>query len=286
MAPSELPASSEDRRGAWSRVSKLFNGVLIPILAVATPILVALLAWSVDVARQDIDRGQQRLSREIAKLDAELKRLEADRLERESLQRYNIIVLKEVKESLAKDDPVVQKVVIGLLQSMPNQELAQTWLTALEQSENTTDDNKVAAKNVRQAIEYDQVQKQILATAILPRTAREPQTPFNWEDYDYDIFWCEGSPSKAEQDAEEIVQRMTSQGAKGRLRVRMLPIKVNERSGFGIEGYEIRQNTDEGDQAQALKNIGDQVIEGRGSFAVGTSTQSTRFYLSAFICPK
>ncbi len=278
MAPADTP------RTGMPRASRLLNNVIVPILAVATPILVALLTWQVDDARQEIDAGQQRLSAEIARVDQELKRLEADRLERESLQNYNIIVLKEVKDSLARDDPVVQKVVIGLLQSMPNQSLAQTWLEALEDSENTSEDNKIEARNARQAIVYDVEQKQVAASPV--QQALAPQASFQWEDYDYDIFWCEDSPQWVREIADKIAAQMTDEGAKGRLRVRMLPVKVNLRAGYGIQGYAIQANSNEQDQAQALKKIGDQVIGPEGSFQIGASTQETPYYLSAFLCPR
>ena len=278
MAPADSP------RAETPKASRLLHSVVVPGLAVATPVLVALLTWQVDIARQEIDAGQQRLSADIARVDLELQRLEADRLERESMQKYNIIVLKEVKDSLAKDDPVVQKVVIGLLQSMPNQDLAQTWLKALEDSENTSEDNKLEARNVRQAIEYDIEQKQVTASPV--QQALAPQASFNWADYDYDIFWCEGTDPWVRELAEKIVAQMTDEGAKGRLRVRMLPVKVNQRADFGIEGYEIQANGNEQDQAEALKRIGDQVVGAEGSFKIGTSTQETPYYLSAFLCPR
>lgn len=261
-----------------SSVSTVFKNVVLPFLTVVTPFLIAGLTLFVGNVSDNI-------SKEIAQVDAEIKRLEAERLDRESLQEYNIIVLKEVKESLTKKDPAIQVVVIGLLNSMPNQELAQTWLKALEGSKNTTEDNKVAAKNIRQTIEYDQEQK-ILSVSKASRTVLANEPPTDWEDYDYDIFWCEESSPKAKQYAGKIVQTMRNQGAKGRLRVRMLPVKVNARSGYGIKGYEIRRNTNELQEADALKGLGDEVIKGAGVFELKTSNQATPYYLSAFICPQ
>lgn len=113
---------------------KIFTNVVVPVLAVVTPLLVGYLTWS-------IDQAQTRISREIAALDGQIKRQEQSRKERESIQAYNMQVLEEVKTALKRDDEVYQKVVIGLLSSMPNKELAQAWLGALAQSEFTSIEN-------------------------------------------------------------------------------------------------------------------------------------------------
>lgn len=132
---------------------------------------------------------------------------------------------------------------------------------------------------LRKVIEFEQIEDQIQNRYQPDRQA------YNWEDYDYDIFWCEGSDAENKNLAAQMVGEMRAQGAKGRLRVRNLPLNVNARPGYGIKGYEIRRNYNEVAQATALMKLGNEILSNRGQFEIGLSAQDTRFYLSAFLCP-
>ncbi len=276
---------------------RIFTKLLLPALTVATPILVGFLTWSVDSARRDIEASKQELDERILVLDQELKRLAETRQERESLQAYNLTVLGEVKQALKSRDEQFQKIVIGLLHSMPDKELAKIWLNTLKASDNTHADNRTLADGIRLEIEHDQEQRAIETRLVArpleadeprdtgePLSANGPERPFDWEDYDYDIFWCEGSPAWARESAQRIVEQIQREGAEGRLRVRMLASRVNARPEYQVRGYQIRRNTREQAQAEALKRVGDAVLDA-GAFEIRTTSQPTWFYLSAFICP-
>ena len=169
---------------------------------------------------------------------------------------------------------------------MPDKQLAEIWLNALQQSDRTTAENKLGAKMAKRAVEFDRVQQQAVFRPLPAHTlGLLSGSSFNWENYDYDIFWCEKSGDKAKRLATQIVNEMQRQSAKGRLRVRLLPEKVNARAGYGVSGFEIHRNQNELKQAEALQTLGNKILGSKGKFEIGLTSQSTSYYLSAFLCP-
>jgi hypothetical protein len=117
---------------------------------------------------------------------------------------------------------------------------------------------------------------------------RATSPSFNWEDWDYDVFWCETSGPPAKAQAASIKTQIESEGAKGRIRVRELPASVNAKPGYGVAGYAIRRSENEAPQAHALKTLAEKVLADAGftaTFDLQPASESTQWYISAFICP-
>ena len=79
-----------------------------------------------------------------------------------------------------------------------------------------------------------------------------------------------------------------AEGAKGRIRIRELPDSINAKSGYQIDGYAIRRNSNEKEAAVALKLLAEQALEKSGNrsiFNLSLTRQSTPWYISAFLCP-
>jgi len=123
-------------------------------------------------------------------------------------------------------------------------------------------------------------------------TARPPQnlapaTGTTWGNWDFDLFYCEGS-RLGQEKAETVLVMLKSDGAAGRIRVRLLPESVNQRSGYGVSGYQIRANANQREQeiAGKLKAMADTTLNPPASFKITKTTQETKWYVSAFFCPK
>ena len=106
----------------------------------------------------------------------------------------------------------------------------------------------------------------------------------DWRSYNVDVFWCKATGDAARVGAEKVVSTLQAAGAKGRLRVRELPVSINASPGYQISGLVIRREIGEEASAAALKLVADQAYKPRGEFTVMASRQSTPGYLSMFVC--
>ena len=123
---------------------------------------------------------------------------------------------------------------------------------------------------------------------MVPKKNREEASSYNWGDWDFDIFWCSSSGPKAEVQAKLIGEQLVAEGSKGRVRIRELPDSINAKSGYQVDGYAIRRNSNEKEAATALKLLAEQALEKNGNkstFNLSLTRQSTPWYISAFICP-
>lgn len=105
--------------------------------------------------------------------------------------------------------------------------------------------------------------------------------------WDVDVFWCEGSNSAANLALADSVARTLSAGAAGttkigRVRLRMLSTVKQAEAGYRPVDLELRGEPSEERAVNAI------VAELKGKndllFRVRTSSQVTRWYVSAFVC--
>lgn len=114
-----------------------------------------------------------------------------------------------------------------------------------------------------------------------------------WSNYDFDIFYCEGSPEQqasALQSANAIAAlKGLDPGASGRWRVRPLSAARNSTPGFGISGILIRPSAkDEVTLAQQMLTIIKQrrtLDTASDSVRIQSISYPTPYYLSVFVCP-
>lgn len=254
------------------------SSTLVTINLVVTTVLAGLAGWS----KVQLDQTEVALKGVQATLElreAARKDQEAQRAERESLQKVQLVVYDAVVKSLETADVRRQQVAAALVTSMLDEPLRTSLLNVLRESATPQ-----VQKEVTRTLTAESAFKAEERSAVTVRAAPPPKG-FDWEDFDYDIFWCESSGEPAKAVAEKVVAQLRQEGAKGRLRVRLLPDSINSRPGYQHSGYVIRYNTNEDKQAQELKRVGDAVLAGAGQFVPGISGQATPYYLSAFVCP-
>ncbi len=250
------------------------QNIFIPVVTVGTATMVAILNFSVSKVDQD-------LKQQIASVDLSIKEAKNEREKLNSEREFNFKIYDLVQQSIEQENEKKQEVAKQFVLVMVDGELRNRLLGVLEAG--GTDTIKQETATLLRKEEQFNVQQ----TAIFskPKSIKES---FDWEDLDYDIFWCERSGEIAKNQAGLIANQLKSEGAKGRVRVRELPASVNSKSGYKVSGYTIRMGKSEIRQANALKKLSEQVLANQGystEFNLQPSRQKTRWYLSAYVCP-
>jgi hypothetical protein len=274
MSSDQPVPPSPSRVSTW--LTWLQNGTTTIVAVIG-----AYFVWQLNQTQAELNTAQASLK----EVERQVARQQQDRAERESIDSKRIKVYEAVVDSLSKNDERMQRVSAALVRAMLEEPLRTELLTVLSETGTAQIRNEV--KQVLDqaqvsAFERTEVEKKV--TQVVAAMKSEPARRFDWEDVDYDLFWCESSGPKAEARAQGMLDVMKAQGARGRLRVRILPDSVNARSGYGHTSNVVRFNSGEEKQADALVHVGDQVLGGAGHFAKSLSAQTTRWYLSAFVC--
>lgn len=216
-------------------------------------------------------------------------KLKQDRNARERLQaerefgfKIYDIVQKSIEEENKKKQLVARAFIIAMV--VEDNGLRQSLLTVLE-TEGTDTVKATTSELLRKEQTFQLEQNQIAAATETPKS-------FNWEDWDYDIFWCESDDKNAtankKEQAEIVVRKLKAEGAKGRIRPKLLPESINARPGYQISGHVIRRFGNEKVQADALKALSDKVLAENnynGEFEIQSTGSQSKWYISACVCP-
>lgn len=256
-------------------------------------------AWQLNSAEKSLKVTESKLSTR----ESDRKDIEEIRVNRESLEKKQLMVYEAVVRSLESGDQKRQHVSKALVISMLEDPLRTELLNVLTESglpeikkEAQTTLAQENTFKVEQSVIFDRksdTTPQSIRAAkpedekslIVLGSSTSARTKSKWGDWDFDIFWCEGSGNAAKEQAEKIKQALLDEDAKGRLRVRLLPDSLNARPGYQHTGYVIRYNDNEEEQAKQLMALGDKAIPPGTSFIKKISQQPTAWYLSAFVCP-
>jgi hypothetical protein len=259
------PSSSDPARKTKLEKFQLVIGLLLSIVTGYS-------AWKLNEA----DTSLKLAERSFRERDATRKDSEEVRVNRESLEKKQLQIYEAVVSSLESGNTKRQAVSKALVTSMLEDPLRTELLSVLATSD-SPEIRRDAQVTLTQESKFKAEQGETLQVAR--------KEAGSWENWDFDIFWCERSGEPAKQQAERIKKQLESDGAKGRLRVRLLPDSINARPGYQHSGYVIRFNAGEETVATRLKNLGDNIIGPKSSFILSNSSQATPWYLSAFACP-
>lgn len=239
-------------------------------VAMILSVIAAYSAWKLNEANATLKETERHLKeREASRHDSgEL------RANRESLEKKQMLVYEAVVKSLESGDIKRQAVSKALVTSMLEDPLRSELLGVLTTS---------ASPEISRGAQTTLDQERRFKSEEVATLASDARSVVDWADWDFDIFWCEKSGERAKTQAERIRRQLESEGAKGRLRVRLLPDSINSRPGYQHSGYVIRYNAGEESQAEKLKKLADAVLD--QAFITSRSQQATPWYLSAFVCP-
>lgn len=258
----------------WKIVGSFLQNIFIPVVTVGTATMVAWLNYSVS----KVDQG---LKEQIASVDIAIREARDEREKINAEREFNFKIYDLVQQSLEEKNEKKQEVAKQFVLVMVDGELRRRLLGVLEAG-GTPSIQKETAMVITQEREFETQQMQVL------RSVRQTPPSFNWEDWDYDIFWCTNSGDGAKEQATLIHDQLKKEGANGRVRVRELPASVNAKSGYKVSGYAIRRSENETTQASALKELSEKILSQHGfpaSFDEQATSQVTKWYISAFICP-
>ncbi len=261
------------------------KNVVAPFSAVAAALLAAWVNYSVSQVKSQIDLRQQEVQEKLKQQELALDALMTERNVRKLDEDLTFRVYDAVTASLKEKDEKQQQAATALVVVMASEPLRTQLLQVFGAS-------KTTVPEVRQAVEkvLKDEQKFNMESAVAQQAAPKPAaappatTAVPWHDWDVDIFWCERSGQPARDSANAIEGELTKQGAKGRIRARMLPDSINAKPGYRVSGYAIRRDKNEAAQADALKGLAEGVVPS-SQFEIVKSNQATRWYLSAFVCP-
>lgn len=254
-------------------LSRIIQTIIVPIITVGTASMVAWLNYSVSKVDQD-------LKEQIAAVDLAIKEAKDEREKINAEREFNFKIYDLVQKSIEEEDQRKQEVAKQFVIVMVDGELRKRLLGVLEAG-GTPEVQRDTAMLIEKEEMFDMQQ-----AAVYSLSKKSPS--FNWEDWDYDIFWCETSGDTAKNQAEAIVAQMKSEGANGRVRARVLPASINAKTGYKVNGYTIRRSDNEIPQANALKELSEKVLSNNGfsiEFNQQPTSESTKWYISAFLCP-
>lgn len=252
----------------------IIRDIIIPLISVVTAVMVGWLNYSVS-------KGDQELQQRINNVDLAIKEARDEREKLQAERDFSFRIYELVLQSLEARDEQKQEVARQFVLVMVDGELRKGLLGVLEAG-GTEKVRKETSALIAKERTFNIQQREI----IQPKLRQEEL--FNWEDWDYDIFWCTSSGDMARQQAEMIKAQLLQENAKGRIRVRELPDSVNAKSGYNIQGYVIRRSNDESTQAEALSKMAESTLAKQGfpaTFDLQPTSTKTKWYISAFVCP-
>lgn len=194
----------------------------------------------------------------------------------ESERELNFRIYKSIAEALESDNPKRIRAVRAIVEVMASDKLREGFLEALESGEVRIYEKEEALKPLEFAASQE-------APAAVVGSNPE------WYRWNYDVFWCSDSGSRAESISEMIKSSMIANGFDGRIRARLLPESVKNRKTFGkVEPYQIR--VEPGKEKENVRKIANEInkvsgLKERFDILTVSPSNPTPGYVSVFICP-
>lgn len=224
---------------------------------------------------------------QVSRFETNFKQVEAER-------ELNFRIYSSIASALESQDPKQILAVRGIVEAMASESIKPAFRQALEP----------AMQRVFNQEQLDVPTETVAATSTGGQSTSngddaggggsdssgyskgQSSTKLAWNDWDFDIFWCSSSGIEAEGLANQISYWLVKDGAKGRVRTRVLPDSINDRASYSVSGIEVRRSKNEAAMGQKLA----QFVGNLSSFkdlkvTEKTSNQNTPWYISVFVCP-
>jgi cell division protein FtsL len=233
----------------------------------------------------------------IAELDAEIKKLETDLKERE----MNLTVSLKVYEKFEKidyDEERDLRVATALLEILPHPEFKKKMadfvasLSSISNADGAAEIADVARFVADEAVAESGIAKKKSDT----KENRNGNYEFSEIGWDYDVFWCaepalsaQANPYRQKATAAVKIIKEKAQKPVGYVRLRELPVSVNQRSDYRIVGNVIQSDMkhDEVQVAEVIEaalNESEVFREDQVKHLVANG--GSEWYISVFFCPK
>lgn len=285
-----------------------FN-TLISTFAAVVSTLGAALGIYISWQQTALKERQEAFSRELDGARQRLASQVEDRTRLENRQRFYLeLEEKLLLPAISAGDLPRQRVALAFVQSLEDSEFRRAFLGLLQSDQARPEVQAVAGRVLLQEDRFDddtrgRAEQRVAAApppvapvsggaaptpaGAPPDPVRSLSIPGEANGWDFDVFWCERGGNAAMDQAAaamRIIDR--SMPGHGLIRVRLLPDSINQQPGYRIGGYVIRREDtpDERAKATELRRALDGNLGG-AVFAEQLSSQTTRFYLSVFVCP-
>ena len=263
------------------KIEDFFKNIATPGISVITAVMVGVLNYQVSQTDLKLKLRDQELKERLSEIDLLVKQNKEEREERESNQDFNLKIYEIVTKSLEESNAQKQEAAKAFVVVMVEEPLRSSLLNVLKLG-----GSPEIRKNISKILEAEERFQTSIASRVEKK--REDVSSHNWANWDFDIFWCSSSGGSAKREAQAIGEQLVAEGAEGRIRVRELPDTINAKSGYQIDGYAIRRNSNEEKMANALQKLAESTLQsdsGKVSFRQSLTRQNTPWYISAFVCP-
>ena len=274
----DVPALAAPRQGD-GEMGDFFKNVMVPAITVVTALLAAWVNYSVSTVKSDLDLQKAKLDEQQASLN----KLTTERNLRKFDEDLTFRVYDAVITSLKANDTKQQQAASALVIVMAEEPLRTQLLQVFDKAQTTAPEVRLEVARVL-ATEQRFQQEEATAKSAAATKPPPPASGAGWGEWDVDVFWCQKSGEPAHKNADAIVAALQKDGAKGRLRARILPDSINAQPGYRVSGYVVRRDTGEEERGLALKAVAERALPGT-TFDILPSGRATRWYLSTFVCP-
>ena len=221
---------------------------------------------------------------QVNRFESDLKKVQAER-------ELNFKIYSSIADALESGDPKRVLAVRGIVEAMASDSIKPAFRQALEPAmQRVFEQEQLALLNDTHDGPPPVLPAPVTAPPMtempIPDDMPEPKASLAWNDWDFDIFWCASAGVEAESLANTITYALKKDGAKGRIRARVLPDSVNQRSAYGAWGVEIRRSDNEAAMANKLASFAETLPAFEQlTIRQKTTTQDTPWYISMFVCP-
>jgi hypothetical protein len=261
-------------------------------LTVVATFIAVIAAWKALPLNEEIGKLQaatQSLDLQLKAAEGRLKEAEGRLKETESGRKLSFDLYTEVRKVLENKGttPRDEEVLRVLIESLAEDPFRVKLLSVLAVSAKSPETRQSAEESGKFYLEQTQL-PQRTTPAIVPatqpgRTAQPggtAQRP-SVDSIDVDVFFCAEKLATSEPIAKRVID-LKLPSETGRWRPRLLPESINRQPGYGIVTNEIRYNVP--DETEAAKVLADRLSEAGVSVKLKESSQTTKWYVSIFIC--
>ena len=202
---------------------------------------------------------------QVSTFEADLRRIESER-------ELNFRIYGSISEALESNDARRIQAVRTIVVTMSPEPTKEGFLEALNAGEESIFD----AEQVEIAV----------PTAAQTQPQPSSRNSGSWGDWDFDLFWCSVSGVAAQRQAERLRDALVEDGARGRIRVRVLPESRRRQVSDRAHGYEVRGEAREEAISEKLVLLGQRTVNPDFRFVPVDQPVKTEWYVSAFICPE
>ena len=252
------------------------------VIAIGSAVLALFATWRtlpLDAELKRLQAQTQKLDLDLKVAEGRLKEAEARLKETESGRKLSFDLYQEVRKILenrnktAKDEEALRV----LIESLAEDPFRYKLLSVLAVSASAPDVKRSATESST----FYRDESWIAQRAPQVKQVSEGAQLSPVGSMDVDVFYCANKQASSEPIAKNVLA-LRKADETGRWRLRLLPESVNQQPGYGVVSNEIRYNAP--DETKAARSLADRLEQAGYKISLRETQQSTKWYVSVFIC--